>query len=124
MFEFSNEGKCFLCFDYFGSTSELSTLFQSLVICNAGLSTGLDVTQLLVEAKNHGNVANIVMIPGKSYSFLECVTEEDAESIYKGLNGLAKLAQNSCVLYLSYCTSGNESKASDTQLFSNNNELF
>lgn len=75
-------------------------------MCNAGLSSGIDLCQLIDETKRYGKVMDVVMIPGKSYCFLECVSEIDASSIYSGLHGIAPLAQNNCVIYLSYCISG------------------
>lgn len=80
---------------------------QNLVVCNAGLSTGLQQESLLEEVSGFGVATEIIMIPGKSYCFIRCLNVANAQNIYTGLHGRAKLAQNHCVLYLSYATDGN-----------------
>ncbi len=87
-------------FDHFRSFN------QNLVVCNAGLSTGLKNDVLLMEAMKYGNVLQIILLPGKSYSFMKCKTVDDAISIYSGMNARSKLGQSGSVLYLLYCDDG------------------
>jgi alkylated DNA repair protein alkB homolog 8 len=77
---------------------------QFIVVCNAGLSTGLLQEQVLDEINRIGNVLieNVVMIPGKSYCFLQFITPENAETVHSHMNASTKLGQNDGVLYLSY----------------------
>lgn len=83
-------------------------LMQNLVICNAGLSTGLAMDQLLDEINRvGGSVADVIMVPGKSYCFVRCAERELSRQVYEGLHGKSKLGQNDGVLYLSYCNDGN-----------------
>ncbi|KAG4078399.1 hypothetical protein HA402_013110 [Bradysia odoriphaga] len=76
---------------------------QNLVVCNAGLSTGLKNDALLMEAAKFGTVLQIILLPGKSYSFMKCKTIDDSISIYNGMNARSTLGQNGSVLYLLYC---------------------
>ncbi|KAJ6617883.1 Alkylated DNA repair protein alkB like 8 [Pseudolycoriella hygida] len=76
---------------------------QNLVVCNAGLSTGLKNDVLLLEAMQFGSVLQIILLPGKSYSFIKCKSVQDSVSIYNGMNAKSTLGQNGSVLYLLYC---------------------
>ncbi|XP_004537485.1 alkylated DNA repair protein alkB homolog 8 [Ceratitis capitata] len=73
-----------------------------LAILNAGLSTGLTEEAVLSSAIQYAPVQQVLMLPNKSYCFLECSNEADAELIYKNLHGCAGLEQNGGVAYLSY----------------------
>lgn len=42
-----------------------------------------------------------MMIPQKSYCFLRCCSEHDANEIYRNLHGQATIGQNNTVIYLS-----------------------
>lgn len=46
------------------------------------------------------------MVPGKSYCFMQSLDNINAKQIYEGMHGIAKLAQNCNVLYLTYCLDG------------------
>lgn len=70
------------------------------------MSTGLHEEGLLNEALKYGKVRNIVMLPGKSYCFIKCLDNNNAQQIYEGMHGKSKLAQNCNVLYLTYCLDG------------------
>lgn len=50
----------------------------------------------------HGKVVRVVMIPGKSYCFIEYANIEDAECAFYRMHGQSQLGQNGVVLYLSY----------------------
>lgn len=50
-----------------------------------------------------GNLHDVFMVPGKSYCFLELISEHDSQNVYKSMHGLAKLAQNNCKIYMDYC---------------------
>lgn len=59
-----------------------------------------------MEAMQFGTVQQIILLPGKSYSFIKCKTIDDASMIYDGMNAKSKLGQNGSVLYLLYCDTG------------------
>lgn len=80
---------------------------QNLVVCNAGLSTGLQQEALLAEFATFGDVENIIMVRGKSYCFVKCIDQENATTIYNATHGKCRLGQNGGVLYLSFCAGGN-----------------
>ncbi|XP_020797839.1 alkylated DNA repair protein alkB homolog 8 [Drosophila serrata] len=74
-----------------------------LAILNVGLSNGLtEECLLLAAASTGGKVAEVVMLPGKSYCFLVCATLEDAQAVYQGMNSISKIGQQGAVAYLSY----------------------
>lgn len=76
------------------------------MICNAGLSTGLDQTVLVAELSKFGALSDVCMLRDKSYCFVVCSDELNAENIYRGAHGKNRLGQNDTVIYLSYCTTG------------------
>lgn len=85
---------------------QLYSFLQNLVICNAGLSTGLKLETLLEELSKYGSVTDVVMLRDKSYCFVKCESVADAEMIYQMVHGKSKLAQNNGILYLSYSAKG------------------
>uniref|UniRef100_A0A182N2V9 Fe2OG dioxygenase domain-containing protein n=1 Tax=Anopheles dirus TaxID=7168 RepID=A0A182N2V9_9DIPT len=76
---------------------------ECIVICNAGLSTGLQQEALLKEAITHGPVRQVLLPPGKSYCFLQCESKFAAEAVYAALNGICALGQDGAVLLLAFC---------------------
>lgn len=79
---------------------------QNLVVCNAGLSTGLQQEVLLDEFSRFGAVLEVVMLRDKSYCFVKCGSESCAIAIYDSVHGRSRLSQNGGVIYLSYSTAG------------------
>ncbi|XP_037827889.1 alkylated DNA repair protein alkB homolog 8 [Lucilia sericata] len=71
-------------------------------ILNAGLSTGLTEELVLETAEKYGQIKRLLMLPSKSYCFLECANVSDAVSIVNNMHGLAQIGQNQSVVYLSY----------------------
>ncbi|XP_019539800.2 alkylated DNA repair protein alkB homolog 8 [Aedes albopictus] len=80
---------------------------ECIVICNAGLSTGLQQEVLLGEILQHGTtpptVEDVVFPAGKSYCYLRFGSTEEAKTVYEGMNGIATLGQDGCVLLMAYC---------------------
>uniref|UniRef100_A0A182Y9F9 Fe2OG dioxygenase domain-containing protein n=1 Tax=Anopheles stephensi TaxID=30069 RepID=A0A182Y9F9_ANOST len=74
-----------------------------IVICNAGLSTGLQQEALLAEALPHGPIQQVRFPPGKSYCFLHCTSKASAHAVYMALNGVCTLGQDGAVLLLAFC---------------------
>uniref|UniRef100_A0A1A9ZNI5 Fe2OG dioxygenase domain-containing protein n=1 Tax=Glossina pallidipes TaxID=7398 RepID=A0A1A9ZNI5_GLOPL len=88
-----------------GSTSSSFAQEESskyLAILNAGLATGLTEELVLLTAEQYGKVAKLLMLPNKSYCFLECMSQEDAELIFGNMHGKANIGQNETVIYMSY----------------------
>lgn len=81
--------------------------FQHLVVCNAGLVTGLRQELLLNELERFGAVDDIVMLKGKSYCFVRCSDASNAKTIYENVHGRSELGQNDGPLYLSFCKKSN-----------------
>lgn len=77
-----------------------------MAVCNAGLSSGLQQEDLLDEFVKYGSVEQIIMMKGKSYCFVKCVNEHQAQMIFDAIHGKSKLGQNDGVLYLSFCQDG------------------
>ncbi|XP_017078692.1 alkylated DNA repair protein alkB homolog 8 [Drosophila eugracilis] len=83
------------------SSSDDPTLY--LAILNVGLSNGLTEECLLqAAAATGGSVAQVVMMPGKSYCFLVCASLEDSQLIYLGMHNISTIGQQGAVAYLSY----------------------
>lgn len=79
---------------------------QNLVICNAGLSTGLDQTALVSEFSKFGALSDVCLLRDKSYCFVICADDTNAKQIYEGTHAKSLLGQNETVIYLTYCTEG------------------
>lgn len=73
-----------------------------VAILNAGLSTGLTEELVLETAEKYGQIKRLLMLPNKSYCFLECAHISDAVSIVDNMHGIAQIGQNNTVVYLSY----------------------
>ncbi|XP_065369880.1 alkylated DNA repair protein alkB homolog 8 [Calliphora vicina] len=73
-----------------------------VALLNAGLSTGLTEELVLETAEKYGHIKRLLMLPSKSYCFLECADVSDAVSIVNNMHGLATIGQNQSVVYLSY----------------------
>uniref|UniRef100_A0A1I8PW84 tRNA (carboxymethyluridine(34)-5-O)-methyltransferase n=1 Tax=Stomoxys calcitrans TaxID=35570 RepID=A0A1I8PW84_STOCA len=73
-----------------------------VAILNAGLSTGLTEEVVLETAEKYGKINRLLMLPNKSYCFMECFSEEDAENIVNSMNGIAEIGQKGAVVYLGY----------------------
>ncbi|XP_053679008.1 alkylated DNA repair protein alkB homolog 8 [Anopheles nili] len=76
---------------------------EYIVVCNAGLSTGLQQEVLLKAALKHGPVQKVLFPLGKSYCFLQCLSKSAAEAIYTALNGTCALGQDGAVVLLAFC---------------------
>lgn len=77
-----------------------------MVICNAGLCTGLDSPALINEFTKFGAVHDYYLPRNKSYCFVTCVSVSDAINIYNNTNSQCRLGQNETVIYMIYCESG------------------
>lgn len=77
-----------------------------MVICNAGLCTGLDSPALINEFTKFGAVHDYYLPRNKSYCFVTCASVSDAANIYNNTNSKCRLGQNETVIYLIYCESG------------------
>ncbi|XP_058060967.1 alkylated DNA repair protein alkB homolog 8 [Anopheles bellator] len=76
---------------------------ENIVVCNAGLSTGLQQEALLQEVLLHGHVQRVQLPPGKSYCFLKLQSKQVAEAVHSAMNGICPLGQDGAVLLLSFC---------------------
>lgn len=54
-------------------------------------------------AKRQQQIADVIMIPKKSYCFLKFHNLESAGIIFEQMNGISKVGQNDSVLLMSYC---------------------
>lgn len=73
------------------------------MICNAGLVTGTCKEDLAECFIPFGEVQALLMLPGKSYSFVSFVESTSAQAAYAALNGKVGLSDNP--LYLTYIDS-------------------
>ncbi|XP_061399762.1 alkylated DNA repair protein alkB homolog 8-like [Musca vetustissima] len=73
-----------------------------VAILNAGLSTGLTEELVLETVEKYGQISRLLMLPNKSYCFMECSSTDDAQNIVQNMNGISKIGQKEAVVYLSY----------------------
>lgn len=95
------------------SCSESPTKY--LVICNAGLVTGLSEENLKIILDPLVTKYSIRMPPGKSYCFVEFPNEADAKTVYDQLHGNVKILQEKYPLYLTFTTSVPEVQEDSSQ---------
>lgn len=77
------------------------------MVCNAGLVSGLEAEKLVEVFARYCGIKNVIMIPGKSYCFVECTDEDEAEKAYFNMNGKSVIPEIKGPLYLLYTESGN-----------------
>ena len=77
---------------------------RTLFVCNAGLVTGCSQPDLLNVFTKLGPVLQIVLIPGKSYSFVVFKDSDVAERAYRTVHGKVGLSDKG-PLYLAYVDS-------------------
>ncbi|KAH8410894.1 hypothetical protein KR222_007172 [Zaprionus bogoriensis] len=86
-----------------GRVNPSETPTRYLAVLNAGLSNGLSEESLLAAAAaTGGQVAQVLMLPTKSYCFVSCASSADAELVYRGMHNRATIGQQGAVAYLSY----------------------
>ncbi|XP_078043753.1 tRNA (carboxymethyluridine(34)-5-O)-methyltransferase alkbh8 [Augochlora pura] len=76
-----------------------------LMICNAGLTTGLKQETLRNIIDLAGSKYNIIMPPNKSYCFIKFYSVEDAECMYKKVHGVLKINGSDTPLYATFTES-------------------
>lgn len=86
---------------------------QNIVICNAGLVSGLTQECLIENFAKYGNISKILMIPGQSFCFIQFLEMESAIWAMNEINGVLPIGQNNGVIYLSYVTSLPDYKVDD-----------
>lgn len=85
------------------------------MICNAGLVSGLEVEKLVDLFSKHCCLQNVLVIPGKSYCFVQCLDENEAEKGYSAINGKLVLPEINGPLYLLFSESS--TKTNNFSLF-------
>lgn len=75
---------------------------KHVLLCNAGLVTGFTREDLFALFSPFGVIERVLMIPGKSYSFLSFSSVDDSETCVNSLNGSLSLENGTLPLYLCY----------------------
>ncbi|XP_054262574.1 alkylated DNA repair protein alkB homolog 8 isoform X2 [Macrosteles quadrilineatus] len=83
---------------------------KNIMIGNAGLVSGIKYEQLAQLLTEYGKVDSLVMIPGKSYSFVVYSTVNEATEAFDSINGILKLDNMDGPLFLVYTSSGKSLK--------------
>lgn len=76
-----------------------------IVICNAGLVNGLSEEKVLSSFEKYGEIADLFMLPGKSYCFVFFKSIEDASSCFNSCNGCLQIAQDDKPVFLGFVSS-------------------
>lgn len=70
------------------------------------MANELNTEELLDEVnRQHVAVADLIMVPKKSFCFLEFLSILDSQAVLEALNGTCTLGQNGAPLLMSYCAS-------------------
>ena len=75
---------------------------KNIVVCNAGLTTGATYEELTEFFENYGSLRNLLLLPDKSYSFIEFSNESSASKAYELVHSTLALPNQNNVLYLAY----------------------
>ncbi|KAJ8978309.1 hypothetical protein NQ317_008181 [Molorchus minor] len=75
---------------------------KHLAILNAGLVNGLTDEIIYKHFSKYGEIEHIILIPGKSCSFLSYVKEISASRALQNYNSKLNIAQDNKPIYLSY----------------------
>ncbi|XP_058462051.1 alkylated DNA repair protein alkB homolog 8 [Malaya genurostris] len=76
---------------------------ENIIICNAGITTGLQQETILEEVLRQGVSPKEIGFPtGKSYCYLRFSSPQVAQIVYEAMNGISPLGQNGCILLMSY----------------------
>ncbi|XP_071452506.1 tRNA (carboxymethyluridine(34)-5-O)-methyltransferase alkbh8 isoform X2 [Hetaerina americana] len=85
-----------------------------LMICNAGLVSGLQREEVVELFSPFGGIENVVMLPGKSYCFVAYSDEKCSEKAYTSLHGQVNLQVCDATLFLAYCERDEPERISST----------
>ena len=87
-----------------------ASLTQVLCVNNAGLDNHVTQDEVYQLFSCHGNICDVIMLPRKPYAFVCFLSEDDAESAYKSLNGYKLVAtgdrKEEITLYISFVSQG------------------
>lgn len=72
------------------------------MVCNAGLVSGIDREKIINIFSQYSSVRRVVMIPRKSYCFVQCVDEINARRALDAISGKLFLPELNGPLYLLY----------------------
>ena len=73
-----------------------------LIICNAGLTTGTTYEELTEFFEKYGPLKNLLLLPDKSFSFIEFCKTPSANEAYDSVHATLSLPSQNNVLYLAY----------------------
>ncbi|CAB0011783.1 unnamed protein product [Nesidiocoris tenuis] len=78
---------------------------RTIMVCNAGLSLGLNKEDLLEAFGGFGKIAEILMISKESHAFIEYFTVDDAEECFRRCNGKIVVPKVKGPLYVMFLES-------------------
>uniref|UniRef100_A0A146LKU3 tRNA (carboxymethyluridine(34)-5-O)-methyltransferase n=1 Tax=Lygus hesperus TaxID=30085 RepID=A0A146LKU3_LYGHE len=85
--------------------SPCSVASENLMICNAGLSLGVNREDLLQTFSLFGKIQSVQMVSKQSHSFVKFLTVENARACFEGCNGKMVLPNMKGPIYLLYLES-------------------
>lgn len=75
---------------------------EFLMVCNAGLVSGIDREKIINVFSQYSSVRRVLMIPQKSYCFVQCVDEINARRALDAISGKVFFPELNGPLYLLY----------------------
>ena len=85
--------------------SVISEPTKHIVICNAGLTTGLTYEEIIEFFQKFGILENVLLLPDKSYSFITFCKVKAATQAYQEVHATLSLKSQHNVLYLAFIDS-------------------
>lgn len=70
------------------------------MVCNVGLVSGVDREQIVALFSQFATVQKVIMVPQKSYCFVQLVDEENAKRSFNAIHGKLTLPESCGPLYL------------------------
>lgn len=87
------------------SLTKFNAYFPQIVaVLNVGLANCIESELVIEEISKYSNqLVDFVLLPKKSYCFLEFSDEFEATKVLNAMNGISSIAQNGSPVYMSFC---------------------
>ena len=70
------------------------------MVCNAGLVSGIDRERIVALFEEFASIQRVIMVPRKSYCFVQCLNIEHAQRAFFAIHGKLTLPEVNGPVYL------------------------
>jgi hypothetical protein len=70
------------------------------MVCNVGLVSGIEREEIVALFSEYATIQRVVMIPQRSYCFVQCSDKEQAQRAFSAIHGKLKLSGMNGPVYL------------------------